>query len=41
MGPQCQHHTSSLRLEGTLSVTIEEKKPDFSDVHGETFFDML
>ena len=26
MGPQCQHHTSSLRLEGTLSVTIEKKK---------------
>ena len=25
MGPQCQHHTSSLRLEGTLSVTIEKK----------------
>ena len=26
MGPQCQHHTSSLRLEGTLSVIIETKK---------------
>ena len=26
MGPQCQHHTSSLRLEGTLSVIIETEK---------------
>ena len=38
MGPQCQHHTSSLRLEGTLSVIIETKKTDFSDVHGEAFW---